>query len=103
MNLYLFLKNNINTLPVSCKLLGVLFGVDGGLLERQYRHHPSGYWEWDQLTHAGEWLLFEKNVGAYVGLDAVCLSRGELYTVQINKEKGGRSGDACESALGGIG
>ena len=72
--------------------MGILFGVDGELLERQYRNHLSGYREWDQLAHAREWLLFEKNVGAYVGLDEVCLSRGELYTVLINKEKGGRSG-----------
>lgn len=36
--------------------------------------------------------MFEKNVGAYVGLDEVCLSRGELYTVLINKEKRGGKG-----------
>ncbi len=34
-----------------------------------------------------EWILFEKNIGAYVGIDEVCLSRGELYTILINKEK----------------
>lgn len=92
MNLRLFLKNYIDTLPVSCKLLGTLYGVDGELLERQYRNHLSGYPEWEQLTHAEDWLLFEKNIGAYVGIDEVCLSRGELYTLLINKEKGGRAG-----------
>ena len=30
-----FLKELIGTLPVSCKLLGFLFGVNGELLERQ--------------------------------------------------------------------
>jgi transposase len=77
---------------VGCRLLGTLFGVDGELLERQYRNHLSGYLCWEQLPHAEEWLLFEKNIGAYVGLDEVCLSRGELYTVLINKERKGRSG-----------
>lgn len=67
--------------------MGTLFGVDGELLERQYRNHLSGYLCWEQLPHAEEWLLFEKNIGAYVGLDEVCLSRGELYTVLINKER----------------
>ena len=28
----------------------------------------------------------------YIGIDEVCLSRGELYTILINKEKTGRSG-----------
>ncbi len=46
----------------------------------------------ESLPHAGDWLLFEKNIGAYVGIDEVCLSRGELYTILINKEKTGRSG-----------
>ena len=66
--------------------------MDGELLERQYRNHLSGYPEWEQLPHAEDWLLFEKNIGAYVGIDEVCLSRGELYTLLINKEKGGRAG-----------
>ena len=72
--------------------MGTLFGADGELLERQYRNHLSGYLCWEQLPHAEEWLLFEKNIGVYVGLDEVCLSRGELYTVLINKERKGRSG-----------
>ena len=42
--------------------------------------------------HAEEWVLFEKNIGAYVGIDEVCLSRGELYTILINKEKKGAAG-----------
>jgi hypothetical protein len=51
--------------------LGTLFGIDGELLERQYRNHLSGYLKWDQLPHAEEWILFEKNIGAYVGIDEV--------------------------------
>lgn len=66
--------------------------MDGELLERQYRNHLGGYLKWEPLPHAVDWLLFEKNIGAYVGIDEVCLSRGELYTILINKEKTGRSG-----------
>ena len=72
--------------------MGPLFGIDGELLGRQYRNHLSGYLKWDQLPHAEEWILFEKNIGAYVGIDEVCLSRGELYTILINKEKRGIAG-----------
>ena len=77
---------------MSCKTIGTLYGVDGEKFERWYRDHLSGYNNWEQLPHAGEWILFEKNIGAYVGLDEVCLSRGELYTVLINKEKKGGKG-----------
>ena len=74
---------------MSCKTIGTLYGVDGDKFERWYRDHLSVYHNWEQLSHASEWILFEKNIGAYVGLDEVCLSCGELYTVLINKEKKG--------------
>ena len=61
-------------------------------MERQYRNHLSGYLHWDQLIHAEDWLLFEKNIGAYICIDEVALSRGELYTVLINKEAHGGKG-----------
>lgn len=66
--------------------------MDGDLLERQYRNHLSTYLHWNQLEHAEEWLLFEKNISAYVGIDEVALSRGELYTILLNKEAHGRKG-----------
>lgn len=69
-----------------------MFGLDGDLLERQYRDHLSGYKEWDQGEHASEWILFPKNMGAYIGIDEVALSNGELYTVLINKEAKGKRG-----------
>jgi transposase len=66
--------------------------MDGDLFERQYRNHLSGYRDWDQLSHAEEWILFPKNMGSYLGIDEVALSQGELYTVVINKEAHGRQG-----------
>ena len=44
------------------------------------------------LVHAEDWLLFEKNIGAYICIDEVALSRGELYTVLTNKEAHGGKG-----------
>ena len=61
-------------------------------MERQYRNHLSGYLHWDQLVHAEDWLLFEKNIGAYLCIDEVALSRGELYTVLTNKDAHGGKG-----------
>lgn len=78
-----FLKNYIDSLPVSYKLLGFLFGVDGELLEHQYRDHLGSYMSWSQLPHAEEWILFEKNIGPYVDIDEVSFSQGELYIILI--------------------
>lgn len=36
--------------------------------------------------------MFEKNIGAHVGLDETSLSRGELYTILINKDAKGKKG-----------
>ncbi|EEC52110.1 hypothetical protein BACEGG_03635 [Bacteroides eggerthii DSM 20697] len=49
----------------------LLYGVDGNLLERQYRNHLSDYLHWDQLAHAENWLLFGKDIGAYVCIEEV--------------------------------
>ena len=72
--------------------MGTLYGIDGALLECQYRNHLSGYLHWDQLAHAQDWLLFEKNIGAYVCIDEVALSRGELYTILTNRAAHGGKG-----------
>ena len=61
-------------------------------MERQYKNHLSGFYQWDQLCHAKEWILFPKNMGSYIGIDEVALSRGDLYTVLINKESKGKRG-----------
>ena len=69
-----------------------MYGIDGDLFERHYRNHLSGYRQWDQLSHAEDWVLFPKNMGSYLGIDEVALSHGELYTVLINKEAHGKKG-----------
>lgn len=68
------------------------YGLDAKQLESQYKNHLSNYRYWDQLPHAEDWILFEKNIGAHVGLDETSLSRGELYTILINKEAKGKKG-----------
>ena len=72
--------------------MGELFGVDGELLERQYKDHLSGFQEWDQKDHSEEWVLFPKNVGARLSIDETSLSNGELYTILTNKAAKGRKG-----------
>ena len=43
------------------------------------------------MSHAGDWLLFDKNLGESLSIDETCLSSGEVYTFLTNKAgKGGR-------------
>lgn len=48
--------------------------------------------QWEQLPHASDWILFEKNVGTHLSLDETSLSQGELYTVITNKAAKGKKG-----------
>ena len=43
------------------------------------------------MSHAGDWLLFDENLGESLSIDETCLSSGEVYTFLTNKAgKGGR-------------
>ncbi len=52
----------------------------------------SNFYQWDQLDHANEWILFQENIGSQISIDETSLSRGELYTVLTNKQAKGRKG-----------
>ena len=76
-------------------------------MSQHYKNHLSGFYNWEQLDHAGDWVLFPENIGGHLCLDEVALSDGELYTVLTNARarcqkgsliamvKGVKSGDVC--------
>jgi transposase len=77
--------------PISCHLLGRLYGIDGKRLQQQYKDFLSDFHSWDQKEHAEEWMLFADNIGPSLSIDETALSNGELYTIVTNKEaKGGK-------------
>lgn len=78
--------------PITARSLEKYYHIDGDLLERQYKEVLSDYRTWEQLPHAGEWLLFPKNIGPYLCIDETSLSNGELYTIIINREAHGGKG-----------
>lgn len=82
----------LDTKPVSVKSIGDYFGVDGKLLEEQYRDHLSNFHTWEQFDHANDWILFPENIGEYISIDETSLSQGELYTIVTNKEAKGKKG-----------
>ncbi len=82
----------LDTKPISANGLGDYFKVNGKLLEEQYRDHLSNFYEWEQLDHACDWVLFPKNISEYISIDETSLSDGELYTIVTNKKAKGKKG-----------
>jgi transposase len=82
----------LDTRPVSCSSVGDFYQVDGKQLEEQYRDYLSDFHDWEQLSHANDWVLFEENLGTHLSLDETALSQGELYTILTNKAAKGRKG-----------
>lgn len=52
----------------------------------------SDYNDWNQKSHAKDYLLFPKNIGAYLSIDETSMSQGELYTIITNKSAKGKKG-----------
>ena len=69
-----------------------MYGVDGRKFQRQYKHSISNFKEWEQKSHAEDWILYPENLSHQLSLDEVALSDGELYTVLTSKEGKGRKG-----------
>jgi transposase len=54
-------------------------------LHRHYKHKVSGYKQWNQISHAEDYLLYPDNISQHLSIDEVSLSKGELYTIITNK------------------
>jgi transposase len=76
------------------------YGVAAGKLNRQYKKYSSGFSNWEQKAHAEDHLIFEQNMGAYLSIDEVSLSQGELYTFITNKAGRGKQGTLVASVKG---
>jgi len=82
----------LDSSPVSCKSLAESYHVNGKVLEHQYVFHLSDFQDWQQRSHAREWILFPENLGSHLSIDETSLSQGELYTVLTNKSAKGKKG-----------
>lgn len=67
------------------KNIASYFSVSGKKLQRHYKHKVSGYKDWEQLSHAEDYLIYPDNITDHISIDEVSLSKGELYTVLTNK------------------
>lgn len=72
-------------------------GLNGQTLHKQYKERISDCRGWNQLGHAGEYILYPENPGSDMSLDETCLSNGNVYTVLTNK--GAHGGKGALSAM----
>ena len=52
----------------------------------------SDYNDWNQKSHAKDYLLFPENIGTDLSIDETSMSQGELYTIITNKSAKGKKG-----------
>lgn len=69
---------------MTCRTLEEFYHIDCHTFEKQYKEVLSGYRNWEQLSHADEWMLFPENIGPHLAIDETSLSNGELYTFVTN-------------------
>jgi len=69
-------------------------------LQRHYKKHSSDFKSWDQKEHAQDYMLFPENIGPFISIDEVALSKGELYTFVTNKSGKGKKGTLIASIAG---
>jgi transposase len=75
----------VNTRPDTMKNIASYYGVNSQKLQRHYKHKVSGYKQWNQLSHAEDYLIYPENITDKLSIDEVSLSKGELYTFVTNK------------------
>ena len=80
----------MDTSPVTCRTLDDFYHIDASTFEKQYKDVLSGYRNWEELSHAEEWLVFPENIGPNLAIDETSLSNGDLYTIVTNRDRHGR-------------
>ncbi|GLB53658.1 DDE transposase [Neptunitalea chrysea] len=66
--------------------------MNGKRLQHQYKHHLSGFTNWEKKSHSRQWLIYPENIGSHLSIDETSLSQGELYTIITNKKAKGKKG-----------
>ena len=72
---------------MTCRTLEMFYHINAHTFEKQYKEMLSGFRSWEQLDHAGKWLLFPGNIDPYLAIDESSLSNGELYTFVTNRDR----------------
>ena len=63
---------------MTCRTLDDFYHIDASTFEKQYKDVLSGYRNWEELSHAEEWLVFPENIGP--NLAKITGKTGEVLT-----------------------
>lgn len=91
----------VDTRPDTITNIASYFQVSSDKLQRHYKHHVSGFKQWDQLSHADAYLIFPENITDKLSIDEVSLSKGELYTFVTNKNTGVNNKQSIVAVING--
>ena len=91
----------VDTRPDTMSNIASYYGVDSQKLQRHYKHEVSGFRQWAQLPHAGDYLIYPQNITDKLSIDEVSLSKGELYTFVTNKNTGARNKKSVVAVING--
>jgi len=75
----------VDTRPDTISNIASYYLVNIQKLQRHYKQKVSGFHQWDQLSHADDYLIYPDNITDKISIDEVSLSKGELYTFLTNK------------------
>lgn len=78
--------------PISSNSLEKHYHINGDYFGQQYKDYLSDFHDWDQKSHAKQWVLYPENTGEQLSIDETALSNGELYTIVTNKAAKGKKG-----------
>ena len=78
-------------MPVAISTVAQVNHLHPQTLEEQYKEEFSNFPSWEKKTNS-DTLVYPENFGKRMSIDETTLSKGELYTVITNKDKGGRKG-----------
>ena len=75
----------MDTRPDTISNIASYYHVNSQKLQRHYKQNIGGFNQWEQLSHADDYLIYPENITANISIDEVSLSKGELYTIVTNK------------------
>ena len=91
----------MDTRPDTISNIASYYGVKSKTLQRHYKHQVSGFKQWEQLSHAEDYLIYPENITPHLSIDEVSLSKGELYTFVTNKNTGVKNKKSVVAIING--
>src|ERR1035437_1140267 len=91
----------VDTRPDTMSNIASYYQVNSKKLQRHYKHKVSGFKQWNQLSHAEDYLIYPENITDKLSIDEVSLSKGELYTFVTNKNTNVKNRKSIVAVIGG--